>query len=369
MKVLANRYLYKFRELLPDSVEVDFFDPNQLPDNTGDYDALFVNTTTLINPDTLPETGKLSFIATGSSGDDHIDFEFLESKNIKSANAAGCNSKSVAEYVVTALLCFQKSTNIPLVDLKVGLVGVGRAGTQVAKLLSKFSIPYIVYDPPKEERSGDFQSAHFDELKECNVLTFHTPITHSGDYPTYHLLNKSWFQGADYHLLINTSRGEVIDEKLVLEEIETGRLKNAVIDVWKNEPGFDKKLAEKTYFATPHIAGYSVQSKIKASKMIINQFCEHFGIAKTNGLPDESKFIDLKGEYTSLEQILLALHPIRAYDESLRELFNTTDEECAQKFALLRSETPLRYEYTHLKISPEYLDRFPELGILGINSK
>jgi len=369
MKVLANRYLYKFREMLPDSVEVDFFDPNQLPANIPEYDALFVNTTTTINEDTLPETGKLSFIATGSSGDDHIDFDYLKSKNIKSANAAGCNAKAVAEYVLTALLCFQRAENIPLDELKVGLIGAGQTGTQVAKLLSAFSIPYITYDPPKEERNSDFHSAHFEELKECNVLSFHTPITHNGNYPTYHLLNKTWFQGTDYHLLINTSRGEVIDETLVLNELESGRLKKAVIDVWKNEPGFDKKLARKSYFATPHIAGYSVQSKIRASKMIIDQFCGHCGIPETSSLPDESNFINLKEDYTSLDKILLALHPIRAYDESLRELFTTSVEDCAQKFALLRSETPLRYEYGHLKISSEFLDRFPELGILGINSK
>lgn len=366
MKVLANRYLYKFRDLLPASVELDLFDPGKLPENASDYDALFLNTTTTINSETLPEPGNLSFIATGSSGSDHLDLDYLKSKKIKTASAAGCNAKSVAEYVLTTLLCFHKSSGIPLNDFKAGLIGVGHTGTEVSRLLRKFSISHIMYDPPRAERDSDFDSAHFDELLECNILSFHTPITYSGEYPTYHLLNKSWFRRVAYHMLINTSRGKVIDEDLVLEELENGGLANAVIDVWKDEPGFNRDLALKSYFATPHIAGYSVQSKIRASKMIIDQFCDHVGISKPITLPDEVKIIDLKENCNSLEDILLTLHPIRLYDESLRKLSEYKSEERSEKFALLRSETPLRYEFSSLQIKQEFLDRFPELGLLGI---
>ncbi|CAN5159563.1 4-phosphoerythronate dehydrogenase PdxB [soil metagenome] len=369
MKVLANRYLYKFRELLPESVEMDLFDPVILPENTSDYDALFLNTTTKINSETLPDPGNLSFIATGSSGSDHLDLDYLKSRNIKTAKAAGCNAKAVAEYILTTLLCFHKSSRIPLDDFKAGLIGVGHVGTEVSRLLDKFSISHITYDPPRADRDVDFETAHFDELKECNILSFHTPITYSGEYPTYHLLNKSWYRGAAYHMLINTSRGKVIDEDLVLEELETGGLNNAVIDVWKDEPGFNRELALKSYFATPHIAGYSVQSKIRASEMIINQFCDHADIPRPRTLSQELKFIDLKEDCNSLEKILLTLHPIRAYDESLRNLADFSPEERSKKFALLRSETPLRYEFSSLQIKQDFLDRFPELGLLGIQPK
>ncbi len=369
MKVLANRYLYKFRELLPESVELDLFDPAKLPENTPEYDALFVNTTTKINSETLPDPGNLTFIATGSSGSDHLDLNYLKSKNIKTANAAGCNAKAVAEYVLTTLLCFHKTSGIPLNDFKVGLIGVGHVGAEVSRLFNKFSISHITYDPPRADRETDFESIHFDELKECNILSFHTPITYSGEYPTYHLLNKSWFRGASYHLLINTSRGKVIDEDLVLEELETDRLTHAVIDVWNDEPGFNSGLALKSYFATPHIAGYSLQSKIRASEMIIHQFCDHAGITKPRPLPRKQKYIDLKEECDSLEKILLTLHPIRAYDERLRKLIELSPEERSEKFALLRSETPLRYEFSSLQINQDFLDRFPELGLLGIQSK
>ena len=80
MKVLANRYLYKFREMLANSVQMDLFDPKELPDNAPEYDALFVNTTTPLNEKTLPDPGNISFVATGSSGTDHLDLEYLASK-------------------------------------------------------------------------------------------------------------------------------------------------------------------------------------------------------------------------------------------------------------------------------------------------
>lgn len=369
MKVLANQHLYKFRELLPDEIHLELFDPAHLPDNAPDYDALFVNTTTSINSETLPEPGNLKFIATGSSGTDHLDLEYLASKKVRTADAAGCNAVTVAEYVITSILCFQQKAGIPLTDFTVGIVGKGHVGTEVSRMLTRFSIPHISYDPPRADHDTDFHSAHFDELKTCNILTFHTPITYGGSYPTHHLLNRSWFQGANYKLLINTSRGDVIDEKLILEELEIGRLTSAVIDVWQNEPRFDPDLASRALFATPHIAGYSVQSKIRASEMIIRQFCDYMGIDRPKPIEQKKLFIDLEREYTSLDQILQDLHPISRYSNRLKKASDLPEDKRYAQFTALRSETPLRHEFTQLQISEHYFDRFPELTLLGVDPK
>jgi len=369
MKVLANQHLYKFRELLPDEVDLDLFDPAHLPDDTPEYDALFVNTTTSINTETLPDPGNLKFIATGSSGTDHLDLDYLASKKVKTADAAGCNAVTVAEYVITSILCFQQKTEIPLTDFTVGIIGKGHVGTEVSRMLTRFSIPHISYDPPRADRDRDYHSAHFDELKTCNILTFHTPLTFSGSYPTHHLLNRSWFRGTNYQLLINTSRGDVIDEELILQELEIGRLSNAVIDVWQNEPRFNTDLASRSLFATPHIAGYSVQSKIRASEMIIQQFCDFMGIDRPEPFEQQKQFIDLKGDYDSLDQILLDLHPINRYSRELKKTLNLPGEERAETFTSLRSETPLRHEFSQLQISEHYFDRFPELTLLRVDPK
>ncbi|REL24974.1 4-phosphoerythronate dehydrogenase [Rhodohalobacter sp. SW132] len=369
MKVLANRYLYKFRELLPDGIDLDLFDPEELPKNAPEYDALFVNTTTPINEQSLPDTGNLSFIATGSSGTDHLDLKYLKSKGIRYGDAAGCNAVTVAEYIITALFLFQQRSRIPMIDFKVGIIGKGHVGTAVSRMLTRFSIPHLAYDPPRSDHDTDFHSAHFEEIKECNILTFHTPITYSGAYPTHQLLNRSWFQGCNYHLIINSSRGEVVDEELILDEMETGRLKSAIIDVWKGEPGFNTRLAKKAKIATPHIAGYSVQSKLRASQMIIDQFCRHFGLPVQPPEPVEKVDLNLTKTYESLGQVLEDIHPICTFDTELRKLIELPSGERKKAFKTLRSESELRHEYTNMRVDSKLLNQFPELGLLGIDPK
>lgn len=369
MKVIANRYLYRFREMLPEAVELDLFDPANLPDNVSEYDALFINTTTKLNSKTLPETGNLSFVATGSSGTDHMDLDYLKSEGIQTGDAAGCNAVTVAEYVLTAILSFLELDKTSIVDLKAGIIGEGHVGTEVSRLLTRFSIPHVSYDPPKSDRKPEFQSAHFEEIKECNLLTFHTPITYEGSYPTHHLLNRSWFRGTNYHLIINSSRGGVIDEDLILEELEIDRLKNAVIDVWENEPIFNPRVAKHSLFATPHIAGYSVQSKRRATQMIIRQFCEHADLQTPECKTEEPYIPGLKEDYSSLKEILLDLHPIGRFDKKMREMMHLGDARRGESFALLRSESTLRHEYSNIFISQHHLEKFPELKLLGVRPK
>lgn len=366
MKVLANWYLYQFREMLPEAVELDLFDPENLPENVYEYDALFINTTTKLNSKTLPKTGKLSFVATGSSGTDHMELDYLKNEGLQTGDAAGCNSVSVAEYVMTAILSFLESEKISIDDLKVGIVGVGHVGTEVSRLLTRFSVPHISYDPPKSERETTFQSAHFEEIKECNLLTFHTPISYEGQYPTHHLLNRSWFRGTNYHLIINSARGGIIDEELILEELEINRLKNAVIDVWENEPVFNPEVVKRALFATPHIAGYSIQSKRRATQMIIQQFCDHAGLQTPEFKSEDPYFPELKKDYNSLKEILLDLHPMGWFDQKMRELMHLEGNRRGEAFGLLRSESPLRHEYSNVFIRPHYLEKFPELKLLGI---
>lgn len=368
MKVLANRYLYEFREIMPDSVQVDLFDPKRLPGNATDYDALFVNTTTPLNEKNLPNAGNISFVATGSSGTDHLDHSHLESRGITVKDAKGCNAVTVAEYVLTTVLLFLGEKNMSADELKVGIVGVGAVGSEVSQLLTKFSIPQILYDPPREERDPTFSSSYFEELKECNMLTFHTPLTNSGQHPTRHMLNKSWFQDTNYRLLINTSRGGVIDETVVLEQLERNRLNQMVIDVWENEPAFNPQVAERAFFASPHIAGYSIQSKRRASEMIIRQFCNHSGIKAPEVTTEKPYIPELKDDYSSKEEILFELHPIGWFDQKMRELMTLDAPERAKSFGLLRSESLLRHEYSNIRIGSHHLSKFPELELLGIKA-
>lgn len=368
MKVLANRFLYEFQEIMPDSVQVDLFDPKKLPENVTEYDALFINTTTPLNEQTLPNPGRITFIATGSSGTDHLDLDYLKSHGITVADSKGCNAVTVAEYVATAMLTIIDTDNIKTEDLKAGIVGVGAVGDEVFKLLSCFSIPCVLYDPPRAERDPDFSSSYFAELKECNMITFHTPLTESGQYPTRHLFNESWLNNINYQLLINSSRGGVIDEKIALRMLEENKLKQLIIDTWEDEPAFNPAVVETARFATPHIAGYSIQSKRRASRMIINQFCEHEGIEIDEFESGSAYQPQLKDSYNTLTDLLMELHPLGWFDQKMRELKMLDKHERATSFSLLRSESPLRHEYSNIRIPSQHLDKFPELKKLGIKA-
>lgn len=355
--------------MLPENVTVDFFDPEEFPTYANTYDALFLNTTTPINETTLPDPGKIEFIGTGSAGDDHINKEYLKQQNIQFANAAGCNAKSVAEYIITSLFCWSEKEKKSLQESKVGIIGVGKVGQEVTALLKAFSIPCVKYDPPRQQREPDFKSAHFDQLMDCNVLTFHTPLTTTGDYPTHHLLNESWFSNKNFDLIMNTARGGIVDESVLLKEVKTDSLGDTIIDVWENEPEFNTNLAKRSLFTTPHIAGYSIQAKLQASKIIIDAFCDHFDLPKKE-LPQPEKITPkLKNEYSSLAQILLDLHPINTYDNALKSLIETNIENRGKLFRTMRSTMPLRNEFNNIYIPDHFFKTYPDLSLLGIHSK
>jgi len=369
MKVLANRHLYHFEKFLPENVTVDFFDPNKFPKHAIDYDAMFINTTTPITPKTLPKSGKLQFIATGSSGDDHVDKDHLKELEITFQNAGGCNARAVAEYVITSLLIWADKTGRSLQSSRVGIVGCGHVGEALADILETFSIPFVNYDPPRDHRDTDFNSAHFDELKECNILSFHTPLTTTGNYPTHHLLNDSWFSGKDFELVINTARGGVTDESVLIKEIKADRLAHVVTDVWENEPEFNPLFADKSLFATPHIAGYSIQAKQKASQLITDAFCNYFNLPPQIQETPSREFIDLQDEFSTISDLLLRIHPIQTYDSALRKILDKPTGERGRIFSTLRATMPLRNEYRFLEIPQRYLEQFPDLKKLGVHGK
>lgn len=368
MKILANQHLYKINEFLPEEVIPDFFDPVRFPEQAVDYDALLINTTTKIDNSTLPDAGNLKFIATGSAGDDHVDKDHLEKLGVKFVNAAGCNAKAVAEYVITALLIYATKNQILKENLSVGIIGCGNTGSAVAKLLGALSIPKIEYDPPREIRQKEFKSAHFQELFDCDVLTFHTPLTKEKNYPTYHLLNDSWFQGKKFELVINSARGGVVNEQSLIRNFNEGNLGGYVLDVWENEPLFSDDAAKNSLFATPHIAGYSIQSKLKASQIIVSEMCDFFRMKPVHFAEPEAVMIEIPEETHSHSEILKVLHPIAEYDGEFRKILDFAAEKKNEQFYKLRTGFPLRNEFSSIKIEKKWIEKFPLLSSLGIQS-
>ena len=242
-------------------------------DDVKDADALIVRTRTLCNEQLLSGS-KVQFIATATIGFDHIDTAYLKQAGIAWTNCPGCNSGSVSQYVECSLLQMKEHLGLNLQHSTIGIVGCGHVGSKVKVVAERLGMKVLVCDPLLNH-SG-FVS--FDVIEhECDVITFHVPLTHEGPYATYHLADEKFFHCLTrVPYIINTSRGEVVDNDALLLALQEGRVRDAVIDVWEGEPKLNEALLKRVFIGTPHIAGYSADGKVNADNMVIEALCRHF---------------------------------------------------------------------------------------------
>lgn len=369
--VFADQYLYKIASCLPKSIDLTLFDPARgLPEDLHRAQGLLIRTVNSINPKTLPEFPEaLSFIGTGSSGTDHIDQNYLKKNNVTFADAAGCNARSVAEYIATSLLIWSEREQQSMRNLSVGIVGVGHVGFQVQKILSELDmdIQTVCYDPPRAQRETDFSSDTLDQLLQSDILTFHTPLTSGGDHPTFHWLDEERLSNHSFELIINTARGGIVDEQALLQAQQEGTVNHFILDVWEKEPLIHIGTATKTYLATPHIAGYSIQAKQNASKFVADALLKHFDMAGNRKLPENrmQQVNDPVDHFNNFSELMEKLHPARRYETELRSILRNKSRIRGKLFNKLRAEFPLRNEFSHIRLPASYFERFPVLKKLG----
>lgn len=241
--------------------------------DVADAEALFVRTRTKCNSDLL-EGSSVRFIGTATIGYDHIDSDYCRKNGIVWKNASGCNAGAVLQYVQSAIYEWTPCVK----GLSIGVVGVGEIGSRVAEWASRAGMIVYKNDPPKAMQcAGEFVS--LEEIAEkCDIITFHPTLERGGDFPTYHLADKRFFNSLKKcGLFINASRGEVVDNMALLDALNESKISAAAIDVWENEPVINKELLEKAFIATPHIAGYSAEGKMNATRIVLDAFLGFIG--------------------------------------------------------------------------------------------
>ena len=238
-----------------------------------DADALIVRTRTRCD-ESLLKGSRVSFVATATIGFDHIDADYLERAGIAWTNCPGCNSGSVAQYVECTLLLLQQERGLQLKESVIGIVGYGHVGSKVGQVAERLGMQALVCDP----LLGYDGFVDLTEIEQrCDVITFHVPLTHTGPYATHHLADRKFFHRLSrVPYIINTSRGEVVDNTALLSALDNERVRDAVIDVWENEPDVNRLLLQRVFISTPHIAGYSADGKVNADNMVIDALCRHF---------------------------------------------------------------------------------------------
>ena len=337
-------------------------------------DVLIVRSITNVNQDLL-NTTNVKFVGTVTIGTDHIDLDYLNHKNIFFADAKGCNAYSVAEYVVASLLNLAVRFDFSLKGKSVGIVGFGNVGNKVATLAEALGMKVLLNDPPLQ-RSGDKRNfVEIDEILNCDVISLHTPLNLSGIDKTYHLFNiENLSKLKDGTILINTSRGAVINNKDLLDVISNKRLK-VVLDVWENEPNINIDLLNETLIGTPHIAGYSYEGKVNGTKMIYESLCEFLGMDKTFSfelLPVPNSRLSFNKSNiieTGLDKLVSSIYSINDDDERMRKIIKLNEADRINYFDLMRKSYPERREFNNYTIESSNLSKSTEYILKNLRFK
>lgn len=280
MKVLVESHIPYIKGLIEPYAEVQYLEPEQFTaQSVADADALIIRTRTRCNS-TLLGGSRCQFIGTATIGTDHIDLNYCQSRGIEVCNAPGCNAPAVAQYVLaTVAQHIAAIGNVQPQQLTLGVVGVGHVGSIVARFASECGFRVLLCDPPRASREGSRQFVSLQQIAaEANIITFHTPLTAGGDYPTHHICNEQLLaQLQRCSLLINSARGAVVNTDALLSHLRINPHLQVAIDCWEGEPNINHELLQRAFVATPHIAGYSAEGKTRGTAMVIEQLNAHFG--------------------------------------------------------------------------------------------
>jgi len=294
MKVLIDQNIPKINGLILNELELIEFSGRNITNQdikNSKAEVLIIRSTTIVNIKLLKNTN-IKFIASATSGSDHINFDDLKMLNINVFIAKGCNANSVAEYVIFSILHWSKNLNINLNAKSIGIIGFGNVGTKVAKYTHHLGLTVFINDPPlfKTRCVYDYKYLHLNEMiSNVDILTIHTPLKLDSEFQTKNLLNENNLHKFNKNgLLINTARGGVIDESFLLNNNFY-----KIIDVWENEPNYDTKLAEYSFISTPHIAGYSRNGKLNGTFMCFDAINRYFKSINLKNNFDFSNFNEL----------------------------------------------------------------------------
>lgn len=281
MKIICDSHIPFLNGVLEPYADVVYLPGGRITrDDVLDADALVVRTRTRCDANLLEGT-KVRFIATATIGFDHIDTGWCESNGIAWTNAPGCNSWSVQQYMGSLLANMSQRMGFDCKQKTLGVVGVGNVGSKVARLAALLGFRVLLCDPPRARREGSNGFVSLDEIiGNCDIITCHVPLTYDGEDSTYHLFDAARLAAMNgSRILINTSRGEVVDCKALKQALKTRSLQAASLDVWENEPDIDKELLDALFTGTPHIAGYSADGKATGTTMCVQALGRFFDLA------------------------------------------------------------------------------------------
>jgi len=272
--------------------------PEQLKEAIGQYDGIIIRSGTKLTKDVLENPGQLKAIARAGVGLDNVDIPTATEKGIVVMNTPGGNTVSTAELTFSMLLALarripqawasltrgewkrSKFKGVEVRNKTLGIIGLGRIGTQLSKYAKAFDMRVIGYDPyVSQERAEQLgvEAVDLDQLlAESDYISVHTPLTAE----TKSLLGKETIAKMKPSArIINVARGGIVDEQALIDALKEGKLGGAAMDVWTKEPPTDNPLLEmENVVATPHLGASTTEAQdnvaIEAAELIADFLLE-----------------------------------------------------------------------------------------------
>ncbi len=361
LTIIADRQILLAEEIFSRFGRVELIDGRFLDKSTvKNADVLLVRSVTKVDFSLL-KNSKIGFIGSATSGIDHIDTDYLKKNNIIFAHTPGSNARSVAEYVLSSLFAIAEYDNFDISKKTVGIIGYGQVGSRVKYFLESIGIKCLVNDPPLAEQESIESYHELEKILKADIITVHVPLTTGGQYPTSQLINESFLDKLKSNVvLINTSRGEVVDESALLSFKATNPDVTLILDVWCNEPEININLLKQCFIGTPHIAGYSYDGKLKATKILAKALSKHTKNMSNNvdvySLESINNTIECDDD-AAVQLAVMQAYDVRSDAVALRELISMPTIEHGIYFDNLRKNYPIRREFTNKKINTKKMNK------------
>ncbi|MBX2888585.1 MAG: hydroxyacid dehydrogenase [Ferruginibacter sp.] len=299
--ITAPAHPYLIKILLAKGYEVEYrpdIGYDELFSLAPSVEGLIVTTRLRVDKSLIDKAPKLKWIGRLGSGMELIDVDYARAKNIICQSSPEGNRVAVAEHALGMLIALQKNIvksneevkhnrwlrvenrGVEISGKTIGIIGYGNTGSSFAKLLSGFDVTLLVFDKYKFNfGTGNIKEANLEQIcRYADVISFHIPLTNE----TYRMAENDFFNALiNRPVILNTSRGGVINTSSLLMALENEKISGAGLDVLENEvlssytPEENKILenlnAHPRVIITPHIAGYSHEAYLKMSTVLIEK--------------------------------------------------------------------------------------------------
>ena len=265
-----------------------------------DYEILIITTYTKVDKLLIDNATKLKIVGRVGSGMENVDITYCQHKNIRCFNSPEGNGNAVGEHSLAMLLCLinniipanaelqqglflrEENRGVELDGNTVGIIGYGHTGSAFAKKLRGFDVEVLVYDRYKKATDNFVKNVTLETLQQqSNIVSFHVPYTTD----THYYCNATFISKClKKPIVINTSRGAILNTIDVILALKQDKISGLCIDVFEDEPLqknkihhyelYQKLISFRQVIATPHIAGWTVESKHKLAKILMDKI-EH----------------------------------------------------------------------------------------------